>query len=381
MNPEKVVSKLKARPAHPIPFTVRLALLCLLVFGLAACTADSDEASLEEDVVAEVPVRAAAVEPIIVSRTYTGRTTPIRDIEVRARVSGIIQGRGYREGELVSEGRSLFQIDRTRYEVRVQRAEAEVEEATAHVQQAERVWDRVSELHAENAVSGRERDEARSALELAQAGLTLAEANLADAELDLEYTVVRAPSEGVAGLEEHAQGSLVEEGDLLTTLSQLAPLQVRFAIPESHMVLLGSQVRAGAGVRVRMTLPSGEEHPEPGQIDFVESAVNPDTGTVSARALFPNNERNLVPGQFVRLTLSGLQLGMGITTPHRAVVTGDGGPRMFVVDDDGYLRSRAVELGHDLGDEIIVVSGIAAGDRMVVDGLRGVSDGDRVEAV
>lgn len=361
---------------------VLLPVVWLLFAGmLAACTADSEESPANENIVAEVPVRVAAYEPIVVSRTYTGRTAGIRDVEVRARVSGIIEGRGYREGELVPEGQSLFQIDRTRYEVRVQRAEAEFEQAEANVQQAERVWDRVSELFAENAASGRERDEARSALELARAGLALAEADLADAELDLEYTVVRAPVEGIAGLEAHAQGTLVEEGTLLTTLVQLAPIHVAFAIPESHMAMFGSQIRAGAGVRVRMTLPSGEDHPEPGQIDFVESGVNPETGTVRARALFPNNDRNLVPGQFVRLALSGLQLGMGVTAPHRAVASGDTGPRIYVVDDEGHLIARAVELGNDLGDEVVVVDGIETGDRMVVDGLRGLSEGDLVEVV
>lgn len=348
---------------------------------LPGCSVDSSETDADDDVVVEVPVRVAEPEPIVVSRTYTGRVEGLRDVEVRARVSGILEGRGYREGELVAEDRSLFQIDPTRYEVRVQRAEAELEQARATLQQAERVWDRVSELHDQNAASGRERDEARSALEMARAGEALAEADLADARLELDYTVVTAPVEGIAGLEQYAEGSLVEAGTLLTTLTQLAPIHVRFSIPESHMAMFGSQVRAGAGVRVRVIKPDGNEHPEPGSIDFVESAVDAETGTVRARGLFPNNERSLLPGQFVRITLSGLQLGLAVTVPHRAIAERDGGPVVYVLDDDDSLQARQVELGDDLGAEVLVRSGIDRGDRVVVDGLAGLSEGDVVTAV
>ena len=350
-------------------------LLLVMPLVLVGCTAESDEGDPEEDVAAEVTVRVAEHEPVLVSRTYTGRTRGSRQVELRARVGGILHSRAYTEGALVQAGNALFQIDATRYEVRAQRAEAEVERAAAEVRQAEREWERVSELFDDDAISGRERDEALSVLELAQAGLALAEADLADTLIDLEYTTVEAPVDGVAGLEEYPEGSLIDAGTLLTTLTQLEPMHVRFSLPESHMGQFGSQIRSRASFRVALTLPNGDEYPELGDIDFTDAAVDPATGTVQVRAVFPNPNRVLMPGQFVRITLSGLHLGWGIRVPHRAVVEGASGPLVYVLDEDDRPQGRRVLLGHDLGDEVLLSQGVSDGDRIVISGVAALEEG------
>ena len=352
-----------------------MALLAGIALTLAGCAAESEESEQQEDVAAEVPVRVAEYEPVLVSRTYTGRTHGSREVEVRARVSGILQSRDYTEGALVQQGNALFRIDPTRYEVRAQRAEAELERAGAEVQQAEREWERVSDLYEDDAISGRERDEALSALELARAGEALAEAELAETRIDLDYTTVEASVDGVAGLEEHPEGSLVEAGTLLATLTRLDPIHVRFSLPEAHMTQFGPQIRSGASVRVSLSTPDGQEYPEAGEIDFADAAIDPQTGTVRARAVFPNPERTLMPGQFVRISLSGLHLGWGIAVPHRAVAEGSGGPVVYVLDEDDQPQARRVILGHDLGDEVLLTQGVSDGDRVVVDGVAGLEEG------
>lgn len=354
----------------------------VLVLALSGCTAESDETEESSDPVeVEVPVRVAEHEPVLVSRTYTGRTRGSREVELRARVTGILRSRGYTEGAFVQAGNALFEIDPTRYEVRVQRAEAELARVEAEVRQAQREWDRVAQLAQDDAISGRERDAARSELELAEASLALAQADLAELQLDLEYTTVEAPVDGVAGLEEQPEGSLVEAGSLLTTLTQLEPIHVYFSLPESHMTQFGTQIRARASVGVTLTRPDGREYAEPGEIDFTDSAIDSDTGTVSVRAVFPNPDRRLVPGQFVRVTLSGLHLGWGIRVPHRALTEGANGPVVYILDEEDRPHSRRVMLGPDLGDEVLLARGVSDGERIVVSGVAGLEEGVTVVPV
>ena len=366
-----------ARPASGWPL---LALALALLLG--GCTSEADpETEQQAERVPEVPVRHVVFRNVDTERTYTGRVHGSREVNVRARVSGIIHSREYSEGALVEAGQVLFQIDPTRYQVQVQRSEAEVARAEAEVRQAEREWERVSDLYDDDAISGRERDAALSELELAQAGLALAEAELANTRLELDYATVEAPVTGVAGLEEHPEGSLIDPGTLLTRLVQLDPVHIRFSIPEGHMHLFGVQIRSGGGYVLQLILPDGDVYPMAGRIDFTEAGVDSETGTVRARAVFPNPDQRLVPGQFVRIRLEGLHLGWGAEVPHRAVGESRDGPIVYVVDADDQVESRQVRLVHDLGTAFMVTEGLEEGDRLVVDGLSSLRDGRKVTPI
>ncbi len=260
-------------------------LLALVLPGCAAESEDEDEVASEP---VEVPVRSLESELVSISRTYTARTRSPREVEVRARVAGVLESRRYDEGEMVERGTELFRIDPSPYAVRVRSAQASLERAEAEQRQAEREWGRVLDLYEDNAASGRERDEARSQLELGEAEVAEAEAALAEAQLDLDYTSVTAPLEGIAGLEERPEGSLLQAGDLLTTVTQLDPIRADFAIPEGHLTAYGPQIRSGVGLTVLLTLPDGSLYPHQGQIDVTEAAVDEATGMVEVRALFPN---------------------------------------------------------------------------------------------
>lgn len=325
----------------------------------------------------QVPVRVAESQPMVGSRTFTGRAEGARVVEVRARVDGTLQNRAYIEGTQVEAGQVLFRTDPRRYEVRVQRAEAELERAKAEVRQAEREWERMAELYADNALSKRELDEAESVLELARAGVALAEAELADTLIDLDHATVHAPVSGMASRSEQPEGSLVRAGDLLTRVIQFDPIHVQFAIPEAQATAFRDQLRIGAPVS--LILSRGKVFPEQGVIDYTDGTVDSATGTVGARALFRNPRRDLMPGQFVRLTVHGLDLGSGIPVPQRAVAQGRGHPQVFVVDDDNVVRARRVVLGPEVGNEVLIVEGVADGERIVIGGVASLTDGDRVD--
>ena len=333
---------------------------------------------------AAVVVQQATLADVTVRQDYAGRARGAREVEVRARISGILEQRLYEEGQMVREGDALFRIDRKPAAAALQRARAQRQVAEADVQQAEREWNRISSLFERNAVSERDRDSARSALELARANLAVANAGVAQAELDLGYTDVTAPISGVTSLEDFPEGSLIDTGTLLTTIVQLDPVHVRFALPENDANIRRAaregMVRADQeqNVSARLVLADGSEYGLDGRIDFTASTLDPRTGTVSARAVFPNPEHVIVPGQFVRVRVELQSFDDVITVPERAVTQGQNGPVVYVVDDDSKARVREVELGPVSDGRQILLSGLDEGDRYIVSGLVNLRDGAAV---
>lgn len=333
---------------------------------------------------AAVVVQQATLADVTVRQDYAGRARGAREVEVRARISGILEQRLYEEGQMVREGDALFRIDRKPAAAALQRARAQRQVAEADVQQAEREWKRISSLFERNAVSERERDSAQSALELARANLAVANAGVAQAELDLGYTDVTAPISGVTSLEDFPEGSLIDTGTLLTTIVQLDPVHVRFALPENDANIRRAaregMVRADQeqNVSARLVLADGSEYDLDGRIDFTASTLDPRTGTVSARAVFPNPEQVIVPGQFVRVRVELQSFDDVITVPERAVTQGQNAPVVYVVDDDSKARVREVELGPVSDGRQILLSGLDAGDRYIVSGLVNLRDGAAV---
>jgi len=333
---------------------------------------------------AAVVVQQATLADVTVRQDYAGRARGAREVEVRARISGILEQRLYEEGQMVREGDALFRIDRKPAAAALQRARAQRQVAEADVQQAEREWKRISSLFERNAVSERERDSAQSALELARANLAVANAGVAQAELDLGYTDVTAPISGVTSLEDFPEGSLIDTGTLLTTIVQLDPVHVRFALPENDANIRRAaregMVRADQeqNVSARLVLADGSEYELDGRIDFTASTLDPRTGTVSARAVFPNPEQVIVPGQFVRVRVELQSFDDVITVPERAITQGQNGPVVYVVDDDSKARIREVELGPVSDGRQILLSGLDAGDRYIVSGLVNLRDGAAV---
>jgi len=358
------------------------------LLALAGCSNDGDSNQQQGGTPApSVKVETAETTDATVRQDYAGRARGAREVEVRARVNGILEERLYEEGQMVSEGEALFRIDREPTAAALQRAEAQQQVAEADVRQAEREWNRIASLFERNAVSERERDNARSALEVARANLAVARAGVTEAELNLGYTEVTAPVSGVTSLEDLPEGSLIDVGTLLTTIVQLDPIHVRFALPEDDANIRRAaregMVNAGEEQNVSATLimADGREYTEPGRIDFTASTLDPRTGTVSARAVFPNEQRLIVPGQFVRVRVALQEFEDVVTIPEKAVAQGPEGPVVYVIDDGNKARARSVELGPVSDDRQIILDGLAAGERFVVSGLTGVRDGAEVKVM
>lgn len=333
---------------------------------------------------AAVVVETAELTDASVRQDYAGRARGAREVEVRARISGILEQRLYDEGQMVKEGDALFRIDRKPAEAALQRARAQRQVADANLRQAEREWNRISSLYERNAVSERDRDSAQSALELAEANMAVANAGMTQAELDVGYTEVTAPISGVTSLEDFPEGSLIDTGTLLTTIVQLDPIHVRFALPENDATIrrVARESMASAGeeqnVTARLVLADGSEYPLDGRIDFTASTLDPRTGSVSARAVFPNPEQMVVPGQFVRVRVELQSFDDIITVPEKAVAQSPQGPVVYVVDDEGKARARVVELGPVSQGRQILLEGLEAGDRFIVSGLTNLRDGAQV---
>ena len=358
--------------------------ILLMLTGCSGQDGEGQQAGAGGMPPAAVVVQQATLADVTVRQDYAGRARGAREVEVRARISGILEQRLYEEGQMVREGDALFRIDRKPAAAALQRARAQRQVAEADVQQAEREWNRISSLFERNAVSERERDSAQSALELARANLAVANAGVAQAELDLGYTDVTAPISGVTSLEDFPEGSLIDTGTLLTTIVQLDPVHVRFALPENDANIRRAaregMVRTDQeqNVSARLVLADGSEFDLDGRIDFTASTLDPRTGTVSARAVFPNPEQVIVPGQFVRVRVELQSFDDVITVPERAVTQGQNGPVVYVVDDDSKARVREVELGPVSDGRQILLSGLDEGDRYIVSGLVNLRDGAAV---
>ncbi|WP_084154719.1 efflux RND transporter periplasmic adaptor subunit [Polycyclovorans algicola] len=371
----------------PIPFAavsqsggffIRRAATLVMLASVALAGCGGDAASQEDDASppkASVRAETVATRDVEVTGTYPGRARGAREVQVRARVDGILEERTYDEGAEVEAGARLFRIDPRPYRIAVQRAEAGLAEATAVRNEARRQWDRVENLFDQDAVSARERDLARSELELADAQRQTAAANLADARLDLGYTDVTAPISGVTGLEAVPEGTLLARGDLLTQVTQLDPIHLRFSFPESALPTHseGDSGDDNNAPPLTLILNDGSEYDRPGKIDFTNAGVDAATGSISARAIFPNPDGVIRPGQFLRVRVQLDALDDVVTVPEEAIAQGADGPQVFLTKE-GRAVATAVELGPVVDGAQVISKGLKGGERLIVSGLSGLKD-------
>jgi len=349
---------------------------------LAACgqAGSQQHGQMPPPEVAAVEVEAQRL-PVVYE--YTGQTAGYREVEVRARVTGILLKRNYREGELVKRGQSLFQIDPAPFQVAFARAEADLATAQARQAQAARDAERMKAVIDIKAVSRKEFDDAASAAQIAAAEVKSAQARVAEAKLNLDWTRVESPINGVASRALRSEGTLVSGPDvLLTAVTQTDPIYVIFGIPEPELLRIRRdvdakrlQLPADGRFDVTVTLADGSVYGKSGKVDFADVRVNASTGTVETRAELPNPAGGLKPGQFVRARLAGAVRPAAITVPQRAVLEGPKGKFVYVVNVESKVEARPVALGDWQGDAWIVTSGLATGDRVIVDGVMKIGPG------
>jgi membrane fusion protein (multidrug efflux system) len=335
----------------------------------------------------EVTVQTVEKNPVPLDLTYTARTVGSREVEVRARVGGILLKRRYEEGGAVKQGQPMFLIDPEPVRARLASARADVAMAKARLEEARRQHDRVLPLFEKNAVSQSRRDEVVSAFEVAQASLAAAQSAQRMAELDLEYTDVRAPISGLTSREVMSEGSLVsteQSSSLLTKIVQIDPLYIEFSVPEAEASMIRASLAPANHVApptVRLVLESGEEFPDSAKVTFVDNAVDVNSGTVRVRAVLKNPEAQLIPGQFIRARVEGVQLSNVVAVPRKAVMSSAQGQFIWVVNGEQKVEFRPVRVGRSFGNDIIVTEGLTPGDRYIVEGVLKVQPGIQVSAV
>jgi membrane fusion protein (multidrug efflux system) len=332
-------------------------------------------------------VQEARPASVPVEFEFPAQTAGSREVEVRARVTGILLKRNYEEGSRVRAGQSLFTIDPAPFEAAVARAEAEVASAQATHAQADRNAKRYKPLFEAKAASQKDYDDAVSAEEIAAASLKAARARLDEARLNLSYTRVESPIPGITSRALKSEGSLVSGPDvLLTTVTQSDPIYVNFGLSEAELTRLQRDRAAGTLVlpqegrfEVAVRLEDGSTYARPGRLAFSDERISAATGTADARAEVPNPDGALRPGQFVRVVLKGATRPNAIAVPQRAVMEGPQGKLVYVLGAEGKAEPRPVSVGEWTGKDWVVTSGLKAGDKVIVDGLMKVFPGAPVQ--
>jgi membrane fusion protein (multidrug efflux system) len=281
----------------------------------------------------------------------------------------------------VRRGDVLFLIDPDRYRAAVEQARAELGVERARLAEARRTRDRIQSLLDRKLVSQAQLDEAVSAFEVAEANTAAAQARLRTAELDLSYTEVRAPISGLTSREVRSEGSLAIAGDdssLLTRIVQTDPIYVEFSLPESEAAQVRARLAVARAPTVRVGLADGTEHAVPAKLTFIDNAVEAGSGTVRARAVLPNPERRLVPGQFLRARLEGVTIPAAVAVPRRAVMSSAQGSFVWLVGEGDVAELRPVRIDLTVGDVAVIAEGLAGGERVVTEGVLKVQPGVKV---
>ena len=321
---------------------------------------------------------------------YVGQTAGFKQVEVRARVGGILIKRAYTEGQSVKAGELMFRIDPEPYKAALDRQSAELERAKARLSRTRIEHDRTVALFDRQAVSEAERDDAVTAHADALAAVNTASALLREAQINLNWTQVRAPVSGITGQEVRSEGNLVTmdaAGSLLTTIVQPNPLYVEFAIPadesrrNTDLLASGKMVAPEGKASVEVMLADGTVHPILGSINFKDQTADPQTGAIRVRAELPNPGGDLLPGQFVRVRVLGSILKDAILIPQRAVLMTQEGSMVYLLDDKDIPSVRSVDILLSVGNSYLLNAGIEDGDRLVLDGAVKVRPGSAVQLV
>ena len=331
----------------------------------------------------EVYVTEAVVRDVPVFMELVGQTSGSKDVEIRARVEGYLESVRFREGDFVKAGDLLYTIDPKPFEATVAQAKANVATMQAKLGQAEQDVARLAPLAEQEAVSRRDYDNAVSARDAAKAQLDAARAQLDSAQLNLGYTRIAAPLSGLADLTKVKPGNLVGRGEstLLTTISVVDPIYFLASVTEADYLRIAERAMARktpekeTGPGVELTLANGEVYAMKGRLDAVQRAIDPKTGTLAVRFLFPNATRILRPGQYGRIRFLVDGIRGAVCVPQRAVGELQGVQQVVVVGADRKAEVRTVKTGPRFGDLWVVVEGLKAGETVVVEGLQKVKPG------
>ena len=366
------------------------ALGCVLACILLAVGCKKSETSVATTQTIEVTAVKVELRDVPVTFEYLAQTESSRQVEIRARVAGILEKRVYKEGAVVQEGQAMFEMERKPFEAKLDGAKAELGVEEARLANARQTLERVQGLTEKSVVSRQALDEAVNTERESAAAVLVAKAKVAEAELNLSYTTIRAPITGLSSFATKHDGSYIGEGEnsMLTYVAAIDPIWVKFSVSENQWLRLQEEVKAGRLVvpqddafDVEIVLADGSIHPQKGRLTFTDLAFSRDTGTYQVRAEVPNPQEDLSPGQFVHARLLGAVRPKAILLPKLAVLQGARGSFVWVVGPQNKAEFRPIELGDWYGDEWFVNEGLHSGDMVVVDGGIKVQPGATLKVV
>jgi membrane fusion protein (multidrug efflux system) len=377
------------------PDKIKLIILTGVLAGLLAITGCGRQSAANAPAAAggppEVGVMVVAPQPVTLTMELPGRTTPRLIAEVRPQVGGIIQQRLFTEGADVKAGEVLYRIDPALYRAAFASARAALARAEANVAPVRLKAERYGELLPINAVSRQDYDDAQAALQQAEAEVAAASAAVESARINLDYTEIKAPISGRIGRSEVTTGALVKasQDEPLATIQQLDTLYVDVTQSTSELLRLKRNLASGllqdreeGRTRVSLLLEDGSPYPLPGELKFSEVTVDQSTGSVTLRAVFPNPQQLLLPGMFVRAVIQEGVNEQAILVPQRGVTRNQAGKAMvMVVGAEDKVEPRPIEVARTVGDSWLISSGLATGDRVILEGIQRARPGTQVKVV
>lgn len=360
-------------------FKNKLLIAAAAVLALTACK--DKESSKEAG--ANIPVvDTVKVEPqdIPLSFEFAARAQGSKETEVRARVGGILLKRNYIEGSSVEEGSVLFQIDPEPFKVTLNKAKAQLAQSEAELKNAQTQWERTDKLFKEKYASEKARDEARAKLDSFAAAVQLAQAEVDAAQLNLDYTTVKAPISGITSMETQSEGSLISasgDNSLLTHITQINPIYVIFSASENEILSLGNMADRGliknpenkSEIKAKVKFSDDKLYNHDGEINFINPSIDETTGTMKLRAVFPNPEGRLRPGMFLRLSMEGLTRINALVVPQEAVMQGAAGSYVYRIGGNGTVEMVNIQTGLMTKDGgWIIDNGLNPGDEVIISG-------------
>lgn len=357
----------------------------LAVTLLAACGGDNQNSQSNSggpmgSHAVSVTTEEAKLERVGGTRNYPATVVALNETEIRAEVNGYITGIFVSDGARVQKGQKLYEIDRIRYEADVEKAEANLRIAESNLLRIERDVERYRTLAEQDAIAKQTLDYAETDLSTQQAQVQANKAALVTAQTNLKRAVIIAPYAGVVGISQVREGALVSSGTtLINTISSIDPIAVEIQINEKEIDEFIALQNLGSSENIKVKLPNGLFYEQPGNLVTLDRAIDRNTGTLKARASFSNQTNRLIPGMNVNLVITTQSEEEQVTISQKSLIEQLGVYNVFVVNKDGQAEYREVATGPTLDDgRMVVLSGVEANEKVIVDGATRVSDGDLV---
>lgn len=357
-----------------------------LSFFIAAVTLISSCGNKQQAPQGSIPVEVTtykvAKENVSITENYPGLVVPLQEVELRAEVGGTITAINFKDGQRVSKGQKLYEIDRTNYQAAYQAAKANVQVAKANLDKSQKDAERFKTLASKDAVAGQKLDYALTDLSNAESQVALAEANLSTAEANLRRSQVVAPFDGIIGISAVKVGAFVSPGaTLLNTVSTVDPITVDIAINQreiTRFVELQKDQKQTVADSIFTLVVNDNPYSMFGKVEIIDRAVNPTTGAITVRISFPNPKSELIAGMNGTVYVKNKFSDPKIVIPFKAVSEQLGKFSVFVVGADNKVEQRLVELGPSIGAKVIVLSGLEDGEVIVQDGIMKLRQGSEI---